>query len=249
MPGPLRVDPQGYETTSCVDMDIKHIEKISVVGVSELAVPEKILLVGWRRDMDDLIEEIDEAVAPGSEVTIFSDIPLVDREGLLKEGGLDLITLRNIDLVQVCGNATSRRDLELLPLLCYNSVLVLAEARLEGSAEIADTLRADSRSLTSLLLIRDIIKKQREQASAEAAVVGPQKLLPGWQVRSTGRDKRPGSLSSPFSLLPPPARLSASPPPQGARGQGHRQHVLLAQRHGGGTVGRPGGTSSGDPRR
>jgi len=248
VPGPLRVDPQGYETTSCVDMDIKHIEKISVVGVSELAVPEKILLVGWRRDMDDLVEEIDEAVAPGSEVTIFSDIPLVDREGLLKEGGLDLITLRNIDLVQVCGNATSRRDLELLPLLCYNSVLVLAEARLEGSAEIADTLRADSRSLTSLLLIRDIIKKQREQASAEAAVVGPQKLLPGWQVRSTGRDRGKAwvALITIFHSCP---RLPASPPPPGARGQGHRQHVLPAQRHGGGAVGRPSGTSSGGPRR
>lgn len=58
--------------------------------------------------------------------------------------------------MNVCGNPTTRRDLEKLPLEDFNSILILADQDFEREVESHDMMHADSRSLTSLLLIRDI---------------------------------------------------------------------------------------------
>jgi hypothetical protein len=48
-----------------------------------------------RRDLDDLIMAMDDFVPPGSEVHLYNEVPVGDREVLLLNGGL------NVDSLQV----------------------------------------------------------------------------------------------------------------------------------------------------
>ncbi|KAI5555599.1 hypothetical protein BDE02_19G093500 [Populus trichocarpa] len=118
-------------------------------------MPQKILLCGWRRDIDDMIVVLDAFLAPGSELWMFNDVPENEREKKLIDGGLDLSRLENIQLVNREGNAVIRRHLESLPLQSFDSILILADESVEDSA-----IQADSRSLATLLLIRDIQSKR-----------------------------------------------------------------------------------------
>ncbi|XWS35355.1 hypothetical protein CRYUN_Cryun21dG0119000 [Craigia yunnanensis] len=117
--------------------------------------PQKILLCGWRRDIDDMIVVLDAFLAPGSELWMFNDVLEKEREKKLIDGGLDLSRLVNITLVNREGNAVIRRHLESLPLESFDSILILADESVEDSA-----IQADSRSLATLLLIRDIQAKR-----------------------------------------------------------------------------------------
>ncbi|XP_044945900.1 probable ion channel CASTOR isoform X2 [Hordeum vulgare subsp. vulgare] len=116
---------------------------------------QKILLCGMRRDIDDMIVVLDAFLAPGSELWMFNDVPEIDRERKLIDGGLDFSRLENITLVHREGNAVIRRHLESLPLESFDSILILADESVEDSA-----IQADSRSLATLLLIRDIQAKR-----------------------------------------------------------------------------------------
>ncbi|XP_022997237.1 ion channel CASTOR-like isoform X2 [Cucurbita maxima] len=116
---------------------------------------ERILLCGWRRDMEDMIMVLDAFLAPGSELWMFNDVPENEREKKLVDGGLDISRLENISLVDREGNAVIRRHLESLPLESFDSILILADESVEDSA-----IQADSRSLATLLLIRDIQAKR-----------------------------------------------------------------------------------------
>ncbi|TYJ44789.1 hypothetical protein E1A91_A02G008500v1 [Gossypium mustelinum] len=60
---------------------------------------EKILLCGWRRDMEDMIMVLDAFLAPGSELWMFNEVVESERERKLIDGGLDLSRLVNITLV------------------------------------------------------------------------------------------------------------------------------------------------------
>ncbi|QCE13409.1 hypothetical protein DEO72_LG11g402 [Vigna unguiculata] len=113
--------------------------------------PERILFCGWRRDMEDMIMVLDASLAHGSELWMFNDVPEKEREKKLTDGGLDINRLENISLVNRDGNAVIRRHLESLPLESFDSILILADESVEDSA-----IQADSRSLATLLLIRDI---------------------------------------------------------------------------------------------
>ncbi|OIV96242.1 hypothetical protein TanjilG_14919 [Lupinus angustifolius] len=113
--------------------------------------PEKILFCGWRRDIDDMIMVLEAFLAPGSELWMFNEVPEKEREKKLVDGGLDVFGLENIKLVHREGNAVIRRHLESLPLETFDSILILADESVEDSVA-----HSDSRSLATLLLIRDI---------------------------------------------------------------------------------------------
>ncbi|KAF6173048.1 hypothetical protein GIB67_006424 [Kingdonia uniflora] len=117
--------------------------------------PERILFCGWRRDMEDMIMVLDAFLAPSSELWMFNEVLEMERQRKLIEGGLDINLLVNISLVHREGNAVIRRHLESLPLESFDSILILADESVEDSA-----LQADSRSLATLLLIRDIQAKR-----------------------------------------------------------------------------------------
>ncbi|KAJ8460963.1 hypothetical protein OPV22_033889 [Ensete ventricosum] len=125
--------------------------------------PEKILFCGWRRDIDDMIMVLEAFLAPGSELWMFNEVPEKEREKKLTDGGLDLSGLANIRLVHKEGNAVIRRHLESLPLETFDSILILADESLEDSV-----VHSDSRSLATLLLIRDIQSKRLPSKEAKS---------------------------------------------------------------------------------
>ncbi|KAG6406128.1 hypothetical protein SASPL_133726 [Salvia splendens] len=125
--------------------------------------PQKILLCGWRRDIDDMIVVLDASLAHGSELWMFNEVPENERERKLTDGGLEIDRLMNIILVHREGNAVIRRHLESLPLESFDSILILADESVEDSA-----IQADSRSLATLLLIRDIQAKRLPYREAMA---------------------------------------------------------------------------------
>ncbi|GJM97220.1 hypothetical protein PR202_ga14130 [Eleusine coracana subsp. coracana] len=129
--------------------------------------PERILFCGWRRDIEDMIMVLDAFLAPGSELWMFNDVPEIDRERKLIDGGLDFSRLENITLVHREGNAVIRRHLESLPLESFDSILILADESVEDSA-----IQADSRSLATLLLIRDIQAKRLPCRDSEGSWIG-----------------------------------------------------------------------------
>ncbi|KAL1557203.1 ion channel CASTOR-like isoform X2 [Salvia divinorum] len=124
---------------------------------------ERILLCGWRRDMEDMITVLDASLAHGSELWMFNEVHENERERKLTDGGLEVDRLMNIILVHRKGNAVIRRHLESLPLESFDSILILADESVEDSA-----IQADSRSLATLLLIRDIQAKRLPYKEAMA---------------------------------------------------------------------------------
>lgn len=116
-------------------------------------LPERILFCGWRRDIHDMIKVLDAFLPSGSELWIFSDVHVEEREKKLLEGNLE--TPMNLKLEHREGNPVIRRHLESLPLQTFDSILILADEKLEENVVVAD-----SRSLATLLLIRDIQSKR-----------------------------------------------------------------------------------------
>ncbi|KAL5220345.1 hypothetical protein ABZP36_025058 [Zizania latifolia] len=117
--------------------------------------PEKILFCGWRRDIHDMIMVLEAFLAEGSELWMFNEVPEKERERKLTDCGMDIFGLTHIKLVHKEGNAVIRRHLESLPLETFDSILILADESVEDSI-----VHSDSRSLATLLLIRDIQSKR-----------------------------------------------------------------------------------------
>ncbi|GAB2214795.1 hypothetical protein Droror1_Dr00019159 [Drosera rotundifolia] len=105
--------------------------------------PERVLFCGWRRDIHDMIMVLEDWLPPGSELWMFNDVPVKERQKKLIDAGLDILGLVHIKLVHREGNAVIRRHLENLPVETFDSILILADESLEHS-------------IVTLLLIRDI---------------------------------------------------------------------------------------------
>ncbi|XP_060208766.1 ion channel CASTOR-like isoform X2 [Lycium barbarum] len=138
--------------------------------------PQKILLTGWRRDIVDMIVVLDAFLAHGSELWMFNEVSEKEREKKLTDGGLDISRLANIVLVNREGNAVIRRHLESLPLESFDSILILADESVEDSA-----IQADSRSLATLLLIRDIQAKRLPYREAMVSIHGGSSSQGSWR--------------------------------------------------------------------
>ena len=144
--------------------------------------PERVLFVGWRRDMADMIMSLDMLVHPGSELWLFNSVPVQDRVEKLRDGGnKGALSLENLEIKHALGNPTIRREMlemasldefgdvtgETVSLLDFDSTLLLADE--SGSTE--DVLSTDGRSLASFLLVtdvrKDIIQAQTQQLSRQ----------------------------------------------------------------------------------
>jgi len=148
--------------------------------------PEKILLCGWRRDIRDVLLHLDKVVCRGSEVHMMTHcVPLNQRDKRLLDEGFDVSELVNIRIVHHYGNTSVRRKLEELPVEAYSSCMIFADEAFES-----DSLHADSHSLATLLLFRDI-QSQRLQAGSR----GPSKDRPGSRVPSKDREAAMGPRS------------------------------------------------------
>ena len=137
---------------------------------------EKIMFLGWRRDMADMISQLDEYVEKGSELWLFNSVPSRQRCELLKDkGNKEELHLKNLAICNVVGNPIIRRDLnrieavddegnatgKMITLDQFDSILILADAvAMENGANM---MSCDSRSLSSLLIIQDIQEKLYEK--------------------------------------------------------------------------------------
>lgn len=115
--------------------------------------PERLLFLGWRQDLGVMVRELDEYVAKGSTLTLVSSLTKEEASERLKLEGIG--DLKNVSVRYWQGNLAARRDLEMLKVQEYDSILVLADDSEEGR----EPEEVDARTLMSLLLIRDIQKK------------------------------------------------------------------------------------------
>jgi len=113
--------------------------------------PTKTLLVGWRRDIQDMVIELDKWVEPGSQLVMLNHS--VTREDAISEmeaNNCDIEMLANLKVNFETCQPIFRRELERCNIPDYDSILVLTEEL--GS----DGLSSDSRSMITLLLCRDL---------------------------------------------------------------------------------------------
>jgi ion channel POLLUX/CASTOR len=110
----LAEDDDSYELN---DQDIQDYEgsrpESDVVQKKEAEKPpEKLLFCGWRRDMADMICELDYDVPPKSELWLFNNVHMEDRAmKLLDKGNKSQLKLKNITMKHVVGNPVIRREL------------------------------------------------------------------------------------------------------------------------------------------
>lgn len=140
---------------------------------------KKILFCGWRRNMADMISQLDEYVEKGSELWLLNLVPSAERAELLKDKGNKAdLDLKNLSIYNVVGNPIIRRDLsgmravdvkgeftdDTITLREFDSILILADAvAIERGANM---MSCDSRSLSSLLIFQDVMTKQYEAQKA-----------------------------------------------------------------------------------
>jgi len=126
--------------------------------------PTKTLLIGWRRDMQEMLFELDKWVEEGSVLVCMSDAPSVEtRLEELEEGGcIPAEDLSRVKVEFVQTNPIFRRELLKHDISSYDSILVLTESR-PGT----EGLSSDSRSMITMLLCRDI---QSEESKTKGAV-------------------------------------------------------------------------------
>ena len=129
---------------------------------------EKILFIGWRRDMADMIRSLDVLVQPGSELWLFASVPVPERVEKLRDAGNKReLVLENLVIRNALGNPTIRRDLLQIvsldefgddtgvsaTLLDFDSTLILADQAADVGG---DNLSSDGRTLATFLLTSDV---------------------------------------------------------------------------------------------
>mmetsp|Transcript_28414 Transcript_28414/g.60182 ORF Transcript_28414/g.60182 Transcript_28414/m.60182 type:complete len:1000 (+) Transcript_28414:244-3243(+) len=169
----LAEDNDSYEVNAG-DFDTTSVGNVPKLMPDTKKV-ERIMFCGWRRDMADMIIQLDEYVEKGSELWLFNEVPAKERATLLKDkGNKEDLKLGNLRICNVVGNPIIRRDLnkmravddfgkatgQEITLDQFDSILILADSvAIENGANM---MSSDSRSLSSLLIIQDIQKKMYE---------------------------------------------------------------------------------------
>jgi voltage-gated potassium channel Kch len=107
--------------------------------------PERTLVLGWNRRAPTIIRELDGYVASGSAVMVVADIPGV-------QAALDALgsTLANQAVGFERADTTNRSVLESLDVGSFDHIVVLCYS------DSLETQRADSRTIITLLHLRDI---------------------------------------------------------------------------------------------
>jgi len=116
--------------------------------IPEVPRPVRTLILGWNEHAPIIINQLDNYVPSGSAITVVSD-------SLLAQEALPLAcpNLQRQTLAYQQGDTTDRRTLDSLAIENYQHVIVLPYS------DTLEVQRADARTLTTLLHLRDIATK------------------------------------------------------------------------------------------
>lgn len=129
-------------------------ERAIRIACRAVPTPERTLILGWNSRAPSILNELDNYVAPGSEVMVVNDDACA--EAIVAEACAEL---RNLCVTVEHGDTTDRRLLDRLGLPTFPHVIVLGYADRLGPQE------ADSKTLITLLHLRDIAERSGEQFS------------------------------------------------------------------------------------
>ncbi|MFB9991296.1 potassium transporter TrkA [Deinococcus oregonensis] len=116
--------------------------------------PEHTLVLGWNERIRTVISELDQYVAPGSSLTVVTNLPEAEEElGEIRP------TLTHQSLTLSAGDATDRRILEALDPGRYDHIITLS------SSDAPDIQQADGRTLVTLLHLRDMASRSGQDFS------------------------------------------------------------------------------------
>ncbi len=115
---------------------------------TKASTPERTLILGWNRWAPTIINELDNYVAPGSEVKVVA--ATAESEAAIAQYCTDL---RRQSVSCQAGDTTDRRTLDNLNIATYQHVIVLGYSDTLGPQE------ADARTLVTLLHLRDIAER------------------------------------------------------------------------------------------
>merc|ERR1711871_1576473 len=129
----------------------------------------RTLCIGWRRDMHEMVFEVDKWTAPGSNLTILAPgtaddgykpegPSLEDRVAELEDAECFADKLLNIAVQHAVGNPLLRDDLMKVDIHTFDAVLILTNEQ-----EETEGISCDSRSLVTMLLCRDIQRKANSE--------------------------------------------------------------------------------------
>lgn len=123
-----------------------------VEGVHREEKPERTLILGWNTRGIAIIRELDQYVAPGSEVTV-----VADSEGAEEQVSMNSVAQTNQRVTFQNGHITDRRLLDSLNVCSYDHIITLSYS------DTMDNQEADAQTLITLLHLRDISDKQGKQ--------------------------------------------------------------------------------------
>lgn len=107
--------------------------------------PEKTLILGWNKRAPAILGEMDNYIAPGSEIMVVADLP-----NLAEDLADCCPNLKNGQVAHRIADTTSRQVLDVLDIPRYDHVILLSYS------DVLPAQQADAKSLITLLHLRDI---------------------------------------------------------------------------------------------
>ncbi len=157
----LIVIAEDDDTTRISNVEDYGIDTEAIVGKSsDRKEPERMLILGWNWRAPLIINELDNYVAPGSEITVVAN--LAGCEGELRE---KCAGCKNLAVVFKQESTTSRKVLDALNIPSFHHIILLCYSDSMGTQE------ADAQTLITLLHLRELAESTDRQFSIVSEMI------------------------------------------------------------------------------
>jgi len=191
---------------------LKHIAKKVQSGKR---LEELIIILGWNEAVGSMIRALDQLVAKGSEVVVYSPRPVEERdEWLHASQKRTRYWFENVKVSHLAGSLGARYKLDDLPLERASRIFILAE----NSAPTPDS--ADGQTVAAILQVRDILLERQGRnpkvlprgsfVTIESERQSPQVIMPQILNKETEQAIRASGLTDCIDSTRLAARVMAS---------------------------------------